>query len=258
MNYLRVAGTLIVLFIIASSCSTTKKMALPCPDPASRYHSKTSLNHPRNNKKLLATAKRESKRSYSLIKQASLSNKNQNEPISTLQGLNKQYNSPASIQPDGLTAADKTENKTNLYASADNSAVPVEEAYARPKINYLKYSGEMLSFVTEPVDTIPREITVVPQKTHGMAIAGFAAGIAGFLLMNVLLGVPQSLALFFSLLLLGAGGIVLSGVALRKIKENPAKYKGKGLAKAGVVIGIVFSILWLGASFVVLLMTNIS
>ena len=56
-----------------------------------------------------------------------------------------------------------------------------------------------------------------PQKTNGLAIAGFITSILCF-------GWPI--------------GIVLSAIGLSQIKADPTQ-KGKGLALAGLIIGII-------------------
>jgi|ERR1019366_574079 hypothetical protein len=62
------------------------------------------------------------------------------------------------------------------------------------------------------------------QETHWAAIAGLACGILGF--FTIITSIPA---------------IVFSIIALSKIKKNPDKYKGKGMAIAGLVLGgIVF------------------
>ena len=61
---------------------------------------------------------------------------------------------------------------------------------------------------------------VQPQKTNGMAIAGFVV----------------------ALVCCGPLGIVFSAIGLNQINKNPSQ-GGKGLAIAGLVIGIVTTII---------------
>ena len=60
----------------------------------------------------------------------------------------------------------------------------------------------------------------VPQKTNGLAIAGFVTSIA----------------------CCSPVGIILSAIGLNQISKDPNQ-KGKGLATAGLIIGIVFFVL---------------
>lgn len=59
---------------------------------------------------------------------------------------------------------------------------------------------------------------------NGFAVAGFVCAVVG---------------VFVAGFLLGTLGVVFSAIAMNKIKKNPEKFKGKGMAIAGLVIGIV-------------------
>jgi len=60
----------------------------------------------------------------------------------------------------------------------------------------------------------------VPQKTNGLAIAGFVTSLA----------------------CCSPVGIILSAIGLNQISKDPNQ-KGKGFATAGLIIGIVFFVL---------------
>lgn len=60
----------------------------------------------------------------------------------------------------------------------------------------------------------------VPQKTNGLAIAGFVTSLA----------------------CCSPVGIILSAIGLNQISKDPNQ-KGKGLATAGLIIGIAFFVL---------------
>ena len=60
-----------------------------------------------------------------------------------------------------------------------------------------------------------------PQKTNGMAIAGFVTAVA----------------------CCWPVGIILSAIALSQISKDPSQ-AGKGLATAGLIIGIIFLLLF--------------
>ena len=64
-------------------------------------------------------------------------------------------------------------------------------------------------------------------KIEGNALAGMICGIMGLLLGFSYLGLAA-----------GIVGIVLSIIGMKKISENPKKYKGKGMALAGLICGI--------------------
>ena len=61
-------------------------------------------------------------------------------------------------------------------------------------------------------------------KVHWAALTGMICGILGLLVTPFL----------FATL-----GVIFSGIGLNKIKKNPEKYKGKGMAITGLVTGIV-------------------
>lgn len=75
------------------------------------------------------------------------------------------------------------------------------------------------------------------KETPGLAIASLVLGICGFFIPVVC-----------SLL-----AIIFGFIALSKIKENTQKYKGRGLAVAGIVLGFVF----FGLIFLILLLVFI-
>ena len=54
-------------------------------------------------------------------------------------------------------------------------------------------------------------------ETHGLAIASLVLGIIGF--------IPLA-------------SIIFGAIALEKIKSNPERFKGKGMATAGMILGI--------------------
>jgi len=69
-----------------------------------------------------------------------------------------------------------------------------------------------------------------PAKTEGLAIAGFVSGLVG---------------LFVASIPLGALAVVFGAISLSKIKKNPQRFKGRGLAIASIILGIVDVVLML-------------
>jgi hypothetical protein len=232
-------------------------MALSCPEPASHYKSKTSLNHPRHIKKLYAVTQKDSKRKYSYS--------------------NKQQSNPASTQSESMSSTNKIEYKTNLYAAADNSVIPVEEVYSPaliPKdavadfgpdektyermdiiqlepshyeISFLKYPGAILNPFSNTFTNTQAQDSV-GQKTEGLSIAGFVTSMSGFLtgltaLLSFAGGAHGWTNVYLAIVafVLSVVGLILSRVGLSKIKKNPDIYKGKRLAKNGFFIGMLVS-----------------
>jgi len=253
MSYLKVASTLIVLLLIATSCSTSKKMALSCPKPISNYKSKVASSHSRKNMKIFASSQRDNKNRFSFNKNTFRKSKVHHKSVNPLSETSNPKTSTSLTVPENTSISNKMEYEANLFASVDNSQISVGESYppitnskdeiadfgnnktvyervgtipisgnSSSEITILKYSLEKLnSFRTTPINVLPQE---TEKKIEGLSLAGFIAGIVGL----IVAGIP-----------LGAVAIILSAVGLFKIKNNPGKYMGKGLAIAGLIVGIV-------------------
>ena len=76
-------------------------------------------------------------------------------------------------------------------------------------------------------------------QADNLAVWGFVTSLAGFFLVPVL----GSIA-----------GVVLSAVALDKMRDNPTAHRQRGLAIAGLVIGIVGLAFWTGYIFLLILL----
>ena len=84
-----------------------------------------------------------------------------------------------------------------------------------------------LSFVKKKIKNNPSlnfEQANDQLKIEGFAVAGFVCSLVGFVFAGIILGIL---------------GIIFSAIALKKIKNNPETKKGRGLAIAGLVMGIV-------------------
>ena len=64
----------------------------------------------------------------------------------------------------------------------------------------------------------------LPVKTEGVGIVGFLSGLVGLFIASIPLGILA---------------VIFGGVSLSKIKNNPRKYKGRGLAIAAIILGII-------------------
>lgn len=72
-----------------------------------------------------------------------------------------------------------------------------------------------------------------PNAFNGFAIAGFVCAVVGLIVAGIILG---------------ALGIIFSAIALKRIREGRGGSRGRGLAIAGLVIGIVAVV---GAIFII-------
>ncbi|RLE39118.1 hypothetical protein DRJ17_01855 [Candidatus Woesearchaeota archaeon] len=91
----------------------------------------------------------------------------------------------------------------------------------------------------KPVQPKPVHKPVLARQKKGLAIAGLVVGIVSFITSQIILG-PLA--------------IILSTIALYKIKNDPATYGGRGMALAGLVCGIITTII--GVIIVILLVTG--
>jgi len=107
----------------------------------------------------------------------------------------------------------------------------------KSQLSYIQYAnGSKVEFETMKSDSvIQKKSDTETNQTDPMAIAAFAAGGVGLLSLFV-----SGFAGFFGLL--GFFGFIaafiLGLISLRNIKRSKGKLKGKGMAIAGVVIGI--------------------
>lgn len=78
--------------------------------------------------------------------------------------------------------------------------------------------------------------TPMPQqkKNDGLAIASMVCSLVGICVFGLILGIV---------------GIILGAISIKKINERPNELKGKGMAIAGVIVGIfdvvVYAILFI-------------
>ena len=79
----------------------------------------------------------------------------------------------------------------------------------------------------------PLTSSVTEKKQEPSSLGGFISGVAGILLIFTIIA-P---------FILGLVGLITSLTGLEKINKNPEKWKGKQLANAGIVLGIINLIL---------------
>ncbi len=115
------------------------------------------------------------------------------------------------------------EDNEVLIAQKDRSKSPVSES--------ISASDDVSSFRNEFKNGVG--VIMSPpddQRTNGMALAGFICSLAGLFIFGVVLGVL---------------GIIFSAIGLGKIAKDSSRWKGKGMAIAGLVVGVVDIILWI-------------
>lgn len=129
-----------------------------------------------------------------------------------------------------------TVSEDNITASVDNHQLILPE---KEKLNL--FSSQKVKTADEEKQTKPSLKSEFKKgakmilangdepKKNGMAIAGFVCSLVGLFLFGFITGVLA---------------IIFSAIGLGKIKKDPSKWEGKGMAIAGLIIGIVDIIAW--------------
>jgi len=130
-----------------------------------------------------------------------------------------------------------TVTEDNFIASADNQQIITSEKkknifLTNPKINIQNEDNQNKPTFKSEFKKGTKMILAPSDdpKTNGSALAGFILSLVGLFIFGFILGVLA---------------IIFSAIGLGKIKKDPAKWKGKGMAIAGLIIGIVDIIGWL-------------
>jgi len=121
--------------------------------------------------------------------------------------------------------------EVNLTATIDNEAIKIqkdEKFISNPTLNSENSFPQINStFKTGFVKGLQiASKNAGEPKTNGLAIASMILGILSFLT-------------FYGAFLFGLLAIIFGAIALKKIKSFPDNFKGKGMAKAGLICGIV-------------------
>jgi len=115
----------------------------------------------------------------------------------------------------------------------------------KAEVFMIKYSNGSKDIIKAPekinaVDKVTPVVTNETPKTHGLAIASMILGI---------LSLITSLVYLYAVIAFAVLAIIFGAVAFSKINGAPTKYKGKGMAAAGIFCGILalflFTVLYL-------------
>ena len=124
-------------------------------------------------------------------------------------------------------------DESMAVASIDNNEISLEDIDRSESASHRSaaLSDDISSFRSEfkngaSVIMAPPE----DQKTNGMALAGFICSLAGLLIFGVVLGLL---------------GIIFSAIGLGKIAKDSSKWKGKGMAIAGLIVGVIDIVVWI-------------
>lgn len=117
------------------------------------------------------------------------------------------------------------------YRKCNNLTGPVISVL-KSNVSSIHYTNGTRDYFDASDINIPRSNNVfepvpVPEpviKNEGLGIAGFLSGLVGLFIASIPLGIIA---------------IVFGGISLSKIKRNPRVYRGRGLAIASIILGIV-------------------
>lgn len=155
--------------------------------------------------------------------------------------------STSKLEPSAIQSILETQSPhaaiTNTLEEKNTSVVKKNSDFATAsnEFSYEAYQPKVLE--PELDDTLPKNNPnpYYPykdqRKMNGFAIAGFVCSLVGLVFIPILFGIF---------------GIVFSAVALGQIKKNKDTMKGRGLAIAGLVIGILIFLVFLAILYLLL------
>ena len=242
----------LVIILIASSCSSAKKTAISCPAlPGYHNAQKVTLHHNRHKQHLFSSSDRYLRHQSSFINHSGSSKKEHGKYLKVQKDTNFSSGRTVSALPEDFSKLNRNEFKDILLASADNSIIPAlkissennENASSQGdtepgRINaktttagYLASASVISSkdkYIADKISEKKTEKTVnsqdQPVKIHTLAIVGLIVGLVGLFVAGIPLGV---IAMIFGF------------VALNKIKKNPGAFRGRGLSIASIILGII-------------------
>lgn len=252
LNYSRrITGIILSLILILSSCSSTKKTALSCPElPGYHKNQKFAFKHNLNNRKVFAFSHSGSHERNSPAKRSKLHHKDNARAYVTGKEpnlLTKPILIPLSDGPGDLS---KSEFSDNLVASIDNSIIPFvkssSDSNTEKAVNHKNAGKRIFTLFRGPLksnsdsdiklnanpENGQSQVTVsennsvqyvMPPKVHGLAVAGLILGVVGLFVAGIPLGLLAT---------------IFGAVALSKIKLYPERFSGRGLAIASIILGI--------------------
>jgi len=273
-----IVGSILISSMGLSSCSTSKKAAIACPDISINKGYKLSGNHKNNNLLTINRTKPIRRPKSSLGKNPSIDKRLSNNSnfsdfskISEIENIKYQNTHELSelmiasidnklILPRVITGITPFETVERTYQQdrcdtiilkSGRSLVGKVEEIGLTEIKYrncTNLSGPIISIAKSSASVIlfsngSHEIFTVDdpalqsnnasntgntdeRQVEGFGIAGLAAGVVG---------------LFIATIPLGVVAIVFGAISLSRIKKNPKKYRGRGLAIASLILGLVLA-----------------
>jgi hypothetical protein len=268
--------SILISSLVLSSCSTSKKSAIACPDISLNKGYKFSSNHKKNNslaydrikpvKHPSSSSRKNQSKDKGLSKSSILTDLSKEPNIESIQYQNKAQFSElllastdnklippsvtTNITPFGTTERTFQQDKCDtIMLKSGSSLVGKVEEIGQTEIKYRKcnnLSGPIISIAKSSVTAImfsngSHEIFTEDNpglQNNNQSITGNTdvRQVEGFGIAGLAAGV---VGLFIAGIPLGAIAIVFGAISLSRIKKNPKKYSGKGFAIASLILGIV-------------------
>lgn len=133
-------------------------------------------------------------------------------------------NSIPSSQTSGITPISDTSYLRNTVDLKQVQGVQSKSSGLGKLLTWVSQKADLLSSPLKKVKEIISNEGEKTTQTHWGAIAGFISGVISIFIA----GIP-----------LGLLAIIFSSIALNNIKKYPVTYSGKGLAIAGLILGIL-------------------
>jgi len=200
---------LLIVLLFVSSCSVVKQNGYY---QSKRYKSKkTSIS--------LKTKRSHSKKAKTTAEYA-----HSNAEITTTENITKN----STVAPTTSTTADKPALLSTPAFFQETIEDTKEESLIEDKPISLRSFRKNSKKVKNHLKSSSFVAADEPAQMHWGAIVGFICSILGFLVAGLIMGICA---------------IIFGTIALNKIKQDPDKYSGRGLAIAAIIIGIIVLLL---------------
>jgi hypothetical protein len=233
--------------LVLGSCSSYRQVACPEIDQnnyLARTTSKIKTKAPQRTRQTYAknldklnANKYESKTNRSTRDAGLLATRDLQPEISPVTSVEAQIENGAEIHDNLIASADNSSGNSGISAYAgeqpgisamNEASVPLELMNPR---EMRKFNRKFERDLRSSMQVAPRAATPSSnaKPAKGLAIAALVLGITSFLFFPIATGTL---------------GIIFGTMALKRIKANPNQ-EGKGMAKAGVICGIIGLALWI-------------
>ena len=224
----------LVLFFSQVSCTTSRRSAVSCPEFSFKKNS--YIGHYKSSVTWSLLAHKNIKtRNISRLKKHQFNQISNKKSISRASSTYENIDFKNVDYTKGMMAS--TDNI--IYPVMNNVASPLilmDPGYSQPAIydtvvmkstavfiGKVEETGQSGLYDTNFPDSAQSD-NIKALRTEGLGVAGFMSGMVG---------------LFKTSFPLGIMALILGGISLAKIRNNPDRYKGKGFAIASIILGFI-------------------